>query len=385
MGFVSFPANDSEPAKSGPGVAQHLAHVYKEYLYAFDNIYIQAVIESKRKMQATGSSSGSNTNNQVPVNASTMASGPQNAPRPIPNMGQMQTVIQYAHVSAQELQNRGVAERIIQFVEAHREQLQRNAKMQQAWRGDISLAARPILNAHQMQTMIQYSHVSAQELRNRGVTEKTIQFIEAYREQLQHNAKMQQTSRSNISLAARPTIDGCQIMRTVIQYAHVSAQELRDKGVPDRIIQFVEAHREQLQRNAEMQQAWRGNVVKPSLAGQAGPPQDQDRMVEMATQAPFSSEQNITLPPALQHHPIPRPGQFMAPQQPGASSMPDDGNNMDAQFPWQPQGLLMDGVALDPPHTSQEQINHAQNFITKGKQDFMTWSKRTFKQLESDF
>jgi hypothetical protein len=258
MGFVSFPANDSEPAKSGPGVAQHLAHVYKEYLYAFDNVYIQSVIESKRKMQATGNS---NANNQVPVNAQTVVSGLQNTPRLIPNARQMQTVIQYAHVSAQELRNRGIAERIIQFVEAHREQLQHNAKMQQSWRG---------------------------------------------------------------------------------------------------------------------------NIAKPSLSGQSGPPQDQDR-IAMTT---FSSQQNTTLPPALQHHPVPRPGQFMAPQQPGVPSMPGGGNNMNAQFPRQPQGPSMNGVGLNPPRVSRptpEQIHQAQNFITKVKQEFMTRSKCPFKRLESDF
>lgn len=52
MGFVQFPASDSEPAKSGPGVAQQLAHAYKEYLAAFDNVYLSTVMESRRKNQA---------------------------------------------------------------------------------------------------------------------------------------------------------------------------------------------------------------------------------------------------------------------------------------------------------------------------------------------
>ncbi|KAJ7251684.1 ARID DNA-binding domain-containing protein, partial [Mycena rebaudengoi] len=44
MGFVWFPASETEPAKSGPGVSQHLAHVYMEYLAAFDNVYIATML-----------------------------------------------------------------------------------------------------------------------------------------------------------------------------------------------------------------------------------------------------------------------------------------------------------------------------------------------------
>jgi hypothetical protein len=75
----------------------------------------------------------------------------------------------------------------------------------------------------------------------------------------------------------------------------------------------------------------------------------------------------------------------MAPQQPGASSMPDDDNNIDSQIPRQPQGPSMNGEGLDLPDASsptQEQINHVQNFITKVKQEFMTRSKRPFQRLE---
>ncbi|KAF7362459.1 ARID domain-containing protein [Mycena venus] len=51
MGFVQFPPFRTEPAKSGPGVAQHLAHVYKEYLAAFDNVYVSAM-KSMRQANA---------------------------------------------------------------------------------------------------------------------------------------------------------------------------------------------------------------------------------------------------------------------------------------------------------------------------------------------
>ncbi|KAJ6544104.1 hypothetical protein B0H19DRAFT_1169638 [Mycena capillaripes] len=56
MGFVQFPASDTEPAKSSSGVAQHLAHVYKEYLAAFDNDYVAIVMENRKNEALTATS-----------------------------------------------------------------------------------------------------------------------------------------------------------------------------------------------------------------------------------------------------------------------------------------------------------------------------------------
>ncbi|THU84421.1 hypothetical protein K435DRAFT_404144 [Dendrothele bispora CBS 962.96] len=40
MGFVQFPGgHPNDLPKSGPAIAQQLAHVYKEYLAAFDTVY----------------------------------------------------------------------------------------------------------------------------------------------------------------------------------------------------------------------------------------------------------------------------------------------------------------------------------------------------------
>ncbi|KAF8659053.1 hypothetical protein AX16_001925 [Volvariella volvacea WC 439] len=43
MGFVNFPGTETEPARSGPGVAQRLAQVYKECLYQFEQAYTRGV------------------------------------------------------------------------------------------------------------------------------------------------------------------------------------------------------------------------------------------------------------------------------------------------------------------------------------------------------
>ena len=120
MGFVQFPGSDSEPAKSGPGVAQHLAHVYKEYLSGFDNVYIQSVIDSKRKMHMQA-----------------QLAGPPSPARAM-NAAQMQTVIAYANRPASDVRNSGLPEKLIQYIEANREQLQNTAKMQQTWRKNLS-------------------------------------------------------------------------------------------------------------------------------------------------------------------------------------------------------------------------------------------------------
>jgi hypothetical protein len=129
MGFVKFPGNESEPAKSGPGVAQDLAHVYKEYLAGFDQVYIQSVFESRRKMQAAAVH---HAQSQLGV-----AGGPQAPARTFSNPQQLQAVIRFAHTPAAELRAKGVPDNMIQLVEANRAQLQNSLKIQQQWRGNL--------------------------------------------------------------------------------------------------------------------------------------------------------------------------------------------------------------------------------------------------------
>ena len=102
MGFVQFSGTETEPAKSGPGVAQQLARIYKELLAAFDHYYISTVVEARLKAQA-----------QAPRHPAQMS----------PQM--MQNVLTYAHLSVSELHQRGVPEKIITFVEANRAKLER--------------------------------------------------------------------------------------------------------------------------------------------------------------------------------------------------------------------------------------------------------------------
>ncbi|KAG5220113.1 ARID domain-containing protein [Salix suchowensis] len=157
MGFVSFPASDTEPAKSGPAVAGQLAHVYKEYLAAFDMLYIQSVIEQKKKqmIQQNQLNQNQNQGNAHPNSGPPAGPGgpeggvggamnigamnPQQRPSLTPQ--HMQMMVQYASRSAAELRAQGVHERVIQFVEQNRATLQRNALDQDRFRGQFRPAS----------------------------------------------------------------------------------------------------------------------------------------------------------------------------------------------------------------------------------------------------
>jgi hypothetical protein len=104
MGFVQFHRTENEPAKSGPGVAQQLAHIYKEYLSQFDGFYVS---QQRARMQQA------NANFQAQVAAFNCS--PQ----------QMQAVIALSHMSVQDLHAQNIPEKMIQFVENHRASLQR--------------------------------------------------------------------------------------------------------------------------------------------------------------------------------------------------------------------------------------------------------------------
>jgi len=107
LGFVQFHRTENEPAKSGPGVAQQLAHIYKEYLLQFDGFYVSQILEQRMKMQQA------NASFQAQMAAFNWS--PQ----------QMQAVIALSHMSTQDLHAQNVPEKMIQFVENHRASLQR--------------------------------------------------------------------------------------------------------------------------------------------------------------------------------------------------------------------------------------------------------------------
>ena len=130
MGFVSFPASENEPATSGPGVAQRLAQVYKEYVAGFDQVYINSVAESRRKMLA----------NNNPQAAPTVGSGNPTQPQSIRGTlspQHMQMMVMYANKPVAELRALNLGDKMISFIEANRPYLQRALIEQGMFRGQF--------------------------------------------------------------------------------------------------------------------------------------------------------------------------------------------------------------------------------------------------------
>ncbi|KAF9523549.1 hypothetical protein CPB83DRAFT_799200 [Crepidotus variabilis] len=107
LGFVQFPGNATEPATSGPGVAQQLQHIYKEYLAPFETWYITALHENKKQQIHMATA-----NLQAQLSAIRSPISMQQAP-------------QLASLSVPDLIARGVDEKTIQFIETNRPLLQR--------------------------------------------------------------------------------------------------------------------------------------------------------------------------------------------------------------------------------------------------------------------
>ncbi|KNZ72102.1 hypothetical protein J132_04383 [Termitomyces sp. J132] len=142
MGFVNFPASETEPAKAGPGLAQRLAQVYREYLAHFDQAYISSIMDSKRKMQALHQAQMAQTQAAAAAGNTNNALASNQPLRGALNGNQIQMVVGYAHQSVEELRRQGVQERIISFVETNRAYLQRTAMEQGIFRGQLSQGMR---------------------------------------------------------------------------------------------------------------------------------------------------------------------------------------------------------------------------------------------------
>lgn len=122
LGFISFPGDARELAKSGPVVAVHLERVYKQCLQEFDSQYLRQVIHH-RKMMVLGQLKASGVESGSPT------MGPQDL-RDINDAKAISEMINYANSFIQELQARGVQPHIIALVEKHRDQLRSTLEMQ---------------------------------------------------------------------------------------------------------------------------------------------------------------------------------------------------------------------------------------------------------------
>ncbi|KAH7873353.1 hypothetical protein F5879DRAFT_950856 [Lentinula edodes] len=124
LGMVNFPG---EPPRSGPVAAMHIQNVYKEYLLAFDTVYITSVVDSRRKsIQTPG---------QFPPQGPSMPFTPEALRSLSPH--QLRMIIACADKSPSELRARGMSDTMISFVETHRSSLQSMSADQENFGNEI--------------------------------------------------------------------------------------------------------------------------------------------------------------------------------------------------------------------------------------------------------
>lgn len=165
LGFTQFPGSDTEPARSGPGVAQHLENIYRRYLLQFDMMFVSSILKMKPQANNTGNAGQpgpSNVGQQTPL---VSAAGPTNAPSlnamsggVMPNNAsssnamsasnstfpagldpnKINELVSYARRSAEELRRQGIPEPIINTVERNRPLLEESLRYQQEFHGGIT-------------------------------------------------------------------------------------------------------------------------------------------------------------------------------------------------------------------------------------------------------
>lgn len=117
MGLVQFPGTDTEPAKSGPGIAQQLAHVYKEHLQPFETAYVLTV-------RSRATSKSILPQNGAPGSASGSAGEMQHGVMRIPLPPQaMANAVRFVNMSVTDMRASGLPEQMIVTVDRYRPEI----------------------------------------------------------------------------------------------------------------------------------------------------------------------------------------------------------------------------------------------------------------------
>jgi hypothetical protein len=117
MGLVQFPGTDTEPAKSGPGIAQQLAHVYKEHLQPFEIAYVLTV-------RSRAAQKNNLPQNGTPANASGSAGEMPHAVMRIPLPPQaMANAVRFVNMSITEMRASGLPDQMIAVVDRYRPEI----------------------------------------------------------------------------------------------------------------------------------------------------------------------------------------------------------------------------------------------------------------------
>ena len=141
LGFVHFPGNGNEPGKAGPALAAHLEHIYKEFLLDFDTQYLRQLFHHRRQLAAQYQKNAA-AGPSAMDGAMSMQNGqgvPQGLDVKDPKV--VNELISNAHLSVQEMQQRGVSPHLIQLVDRHRDTLKSMLEQQRAFQRNIQTAS----------------------------------------------------------------------------------------------------------------------------------------------------------------------------------------------------------------------------------------------------
>lgn len=154
LGFVQFPGNESEPGRSGPGIAQQLQNTYDQYLQHFESAYVLTVrnrqmgASSQQPIHQMGPTPPAMGNNVAPGMSGNPTEVPLNSgQRPLANQQIVATALRFVLTSAQDMRASRVPEHMIAFVERHR------ADLLKLYQQQAQLAAKR--NAEQEQQNVQ--------------------------------------------------------------------------------------------------------------------------------------------------------------------------------------------------------------------------------------
>jgi len=120
MGLVQFPGTEAEPAKSGPGTAQQLAHIYKEHLQSFETSYVLTM--RSRVTQKNTLSQQNGPPGSAPGPAGDMSHSTTRLPLPPQAMA---NAVRFVHLSIAEMRASGLPEHIIIAVDRYRPEIMR--------------------------------------------------------------------------------------------------------------------------------------------------------------------------------------------------------------------------------------------------------------------
>jgi hypothetical protein len=104
LDFVQFPATANTPARSGPGHAQTLEHIYRQYLYQFERMFVEGI--QRKRAQAAGPTQPS----------------PVPSPRDLSQVPPQQILklVPFANISAERLRAQPIPENVVQLIERNR-------------------------------------------------------------------------------------------------------------------------------------------------------------------------------------------------------------------------------------------------------------------------